>query len=124
MNDPSDLETKSLSELCEIFGTDEKFKNWTDARKKLTEIEKNQITNAKSIGLLVSRDLVKMGIIDPIDSTFATLLTDTAKTIAIRAVAMADAGNDVREIEKLIVDQISSVIRPAKAKIKRILKNA
>lgn len=122
-SDPQDFESKTLAELCEIFGTDERFKTWTDARKKLTEIRKNDIANAKSVGELVSRKMVKIIIIDPIESAHKKLLTDVAKTISIRAAAMCTAGEKQEDIEAFVADQITSIIRPVKAKIKRAFRN-
>lgn len=122
--DPKEFEGKTLSELCALFGTDSRFKVWMEARKKITDIEKNEIANEKAKGLLVSRDLIKKGVVDPIDAAFATLLTDTAKTIAIRATAMAKSGSEMEDIKSFVVDQISSVIRPAKTKAIKILREA
>jgi hypothetical protein len=114
----------TLPQICEIYGTDERFKHWTSARKTLTEIQRNEIANAKAAGRLIARELVKVGIIDQLDSVFRTLLTDTSKTISIRSKAMAESGSDTDDIKKLIVDQISSVIRPAKVKMMRVFENA
>jgi hypothetical protein len=122
--DPRDLEKMTLPQICEIYGTDERFKHWTSARKTLTEIQRNEIANAKAAGRLIARELVKVGIIDQLDSVFRTLLTDTSKTISIRSKAMAESGSDTDDIKKLIVDQISSVIRPAKVKMMRVFENA
>ena len=122
--DPGVYENMTLRQICAIFGTDDRFKHWTSARKTLTEIKRNDIANAKAAGLLVARDVVKAGIVDPIDSVFRTLLTDTSKTISIRLKAMADSGSDADELKKMVVDQISSVIRPAKTKVQRVFENA
>ena len=122
--DPKILLNKTIVEICELFGTDDRFLKIVESTKKLTEIEKNRIANAKASGLLVAKDLVKVGIIDPLDSVFATMLTDTVKTMSLRAHTMAKSGSTSDEIKVMMVDQISSVIRPAKSKVKRIFKNA
>jgi hypothetical protein len=48
----------------------------------------------------------------------------TARIIAIGAKDMIDSGRDIDAIEKFIVDQISSVIRPGKDRVKRAIDNA
>ena len=58
------------------------------------------------------------------DDNAIKLLTDGAKTIARRGTAMHDAGRDMLEIEKFVADQITSFIRPVKAKVARALRDA
>lgn len=120
--DPRDLENMTLPQLCDIFGTDENFKHWTEARKKLTEIRKNELANAQKAGELVSRDLIKVGIIEPIDAAHINLLTDGAKTISVRAIAMHEAGKSQQDIEAWISDQMTSFIRPVKGKVELAMK--
>lgn len=113
----------SLREIIERFGTDVAFGDWLKATKAIEDINDKRIKNAKSRGDLVHRDLIKVGIIDPIDAAHTKLLTDGAKTISRRATAMHDAGRSLGEIEKFVANQITSFIRPMKAKVGRTLKN-
>ncbi|MCK4734228.1 MAG: hypothetical protein KAT65_17370, partial [Methanophagales archaeon] len=120
----SDFEKMTLSELCDIFGTDEKFKIWLNGRKTIVDIKAKELKLEQDKGNLVSRELIKTGVIEPFDTTFTKMLSDGARSIAVRVCAMNGAGRSVDDCEKFIADQLSSFIRPAKAKIKRALENA
>lgn len=114
----------TLRELIERFGSDYAFVDWLKAMKSIEDINEKRLKNAATRGELVSRDLVKRGIIDPIESAHIKLLTDGAKTIARRVVAMTGAGRPIEDAEKFVAEQITSFIRPIKAKVARALKNA
>ena len=111
----------SLRELVTRFGTDIRFLDWLKSIKMIEDINEKRLKNAVAKGELVSRDLVKLGIIDPIESAHIKLLTDGAKTIARRATAMHSAERSLDDVEKFVKDQITSFIRPIKAKVARTL---
>lgn len=113
----------TLRELVQRFGTDVAFRDWLTATKSIEDINEKRLKNAKTKGELVSRDLVKLGIIDPIDAAHIKLLTDGAKTIARRVTAMTNAGRPLEDCEAFVKDQITSFIRPIKAKVRRTLKD-
>lgn len=124
---PEDIEAFvdfSLRELIEKFGTDARFVDWLKATKEIEMINEKRLKNAQTQGTLVSRELMKVGVIEPIDAAHIKLLTDGAKTIARRATAMHDAGRELDEIENFVKDQITSFIRPVKTKVKRALADA
>jgi len=114
----------TLRDLVDKFGTDVRLLDWLKATKEIENINEKRLKNAKTQGELVSRELVKHGIISPIESAHIKLLTDGSKTIARRSSAMATAGRPLEDIEKFVIDQISSFIRPVKAKVRRAIKNA
>lgn len=118
-----DFADMTIREVVHKFGTDYRMVDYLRALKEIETIDANRVKNAKARGELVHRDLITKGVLDPIDSAHRKMLTDGAKTIAVRMVAMIGAGRDVDELEKFIADQISSFIRPAKAIIKRALEN-
>ncbi len=118
-----DLADMTLRDLIMQFGTDVRFVDWLKATKEIEMINEKRLKNAESEGVLVSRHLVKVGIIDPLESAHIKLLTDGVKTIARRTVALHESGSDLPEIESFISDQVSSFIKPVKAKVKRALKN-
>jgi hypothetical protein len=123
---PDDIEEfadMTLRELISRFGTDVRFVDWLKATQSIEAINEKRLKNAQTKGELVSRHLVKIAIIEPIESAHIKLMTDGAKTIARRAAAMAQAGKPVAEIETFAIDQISSFIKPVKAKIDRALRN-
>ena len=113
----------TIRDVVQQFGTDYMFLDYLRAVKEIETIADRRIKNAKAAGELVSRDLVKRGIIDPIDATLTKLLTDGAKTITRRVTALHDAGKDLNEIEEFVRDQITSFVRPMKAKVKRAFEN-
>lgn len=122
---PADIEAfadMTLRELIQRFGTDTAFCDWLKATKEIESINEKRLKNAQTMGELVSRDLIKVGIIEPIDSANIKLLTDGAKTMSVRGVAMHEAGKGVEEIEKFFSKQMTSFIRPVKAKVDRMMK--
>lgn len=112
----------TLVQLVDKFGTDVRFKDWLSATKSIEDINEKRLKNAATQNELVSRDLVKIGIIDPIDSAHLKLMTDGARTIARRVAAMHDAGRPMADLEALVVDQIASFIKPVKAQVGRTLR--
>ena len=114
----------SLRDLVTKFGTDVAFLDFLKATKALEDIHEKRLKNAKASGELVDRDQIKIGVIEPINTAHVKLLTDGAKTIAVRTKAMLDAGRDLSEVEGFVTEQISSFIKPMKARVARGLKNA
>lgn len=114
----------TLKELIQRFGTDVAFLDWLKATKSIEDINEKRLKNAVTQGELVSRDLIKIGVIDPINAAHIKLLTDGAKTIARRVTAMHGAGRSLEDCEKFVADQMTSFIRPIKSKVARALKNA
>ena len=113
----------SLRDLVDRFGTDVAFVDWLKATKSIEDINEKRLKNAMTRGELVSRHLMKIGVIEPIDEAHIKLLTDGARTIALRVHTMTAAGKSVEDCEKFVADQMTSFIRPIKAKITRTLKN-
>jgi len=118
-----ELAELSLREIIEQYGTDVRFLDWLKATKEIENIDEKRVKNAQLRGELVSRKAVKIGIVDPIDAAHTRMLTDGAKTIARRSMALSKAGKDLTEIEEFIKDQLSSFIRPVKSKVAKAFKN-
>lgn len=124
---PEDIQAfvdMTLRELIQRFGTDAAFLDWLKATKSIEDINEKRLKNAATQGDLVSRQLVKVGVIDPINIVFQKLLTDGAKSITVKVTTMTKAGRDLKECEAIVIDQIASFVRPAKIKMVRNLKNA
>ena len=113
----------TLRELVLKFGTDVRFVDWLRATKVIEDINEKRLKNAVSKGELVARQLVQVGVIEPINTAMEKLLSDGAKTIARRSVAMIGADRTVDDVESFIKEQISSFIRPMKSKIAKALKD-
>ena len=122
--DIKDFADMTLNELIQKFGTDTAFVEWLRATKSIEDINEKRLKNAVTQGELVDRKLIKKGVIEPFDTAFNKLLTDGAKTIARRVSSMANSGRPVVDCEKFVTGQISSFIKPMKAKIARTLRSA
>ncbi len=84
----------------------------------------SRLKNAATKKELVSRKLIQVGVLDQIEACHNKLLTDGAKTIARRVIAMHDGGRRIEDCEVFASNQISSFIKPMKEKIAKALENA
>lgn len=114
----------TIRQIVEKFGTDTRFVDWLKAVKAIEDIQEKRLKNEQTQGNLVQRDLIRVGIIEPLNTAHVKMMTDGAKAISVRVPAMAAAGATVSEMEHYISDQISSYIRPVAAKVERVIKNA
>ena len=112
----------SLRDLVLRFGTDVRFKDWLDSLQKIEVVHEKRLKNAQVEGELVSRAVIKNGVIDHINVAHQRMLTDGAKSIATRAMTLVHSGDDVQAVQDMVADQLGSFIRPAKSKMTRTLK--
>ena len=80
--------------------------------------------NAQTKGILISRKLVKVGIIDVIETANIRLMRDGSVSMAKRVTTMIKAGSSVQEVEKYIKKTIGSFIEAVKGKMTRALRDA
>lgn len=113
----------TIEDVINEFGTETALNDFLLSIKRIKDIYKIDIANAKESGDLVHKDLIKVGIIDPINTAHTRLLTDGSKTIAKRLVAKHKAGSNIYDLETFVSDQISSYIKPMKQSIRRTLEN-
>lgn len=118
------MEDLTLREITDRFGTVTAFKDWLDARKKLSDIREKDLKNEEAEGQLIARDLVEHHVFGAIENANRQLLADAPKTIARRLYAMARSGATMEEAERVVRDIISSQLRPVKATAARVLRNA
>lgn len=124
---PEDIREYShmtLSELIQRFGTDIQFVDWLKATKQIEDIMTARLKNAATKKELVSRKMIQIGVLDQIENCHNKLLTDGAKTIARRVIAMREGGRRIEDCEVFASKQISSFIKPMKEKIAKALTNA
>jgi len=114
----------SLREILRTFGTKQQFRDWVDLIKSLEIIHEKRLKNAKAEGELVSRDLIKKGVIDPLDNMHKRLLADGARTIARQVHNMSLAGRAVEDCEKYVGERLTSFIQSAKVQAKKNLREA
>lgn len=112
----------TLREIITLFGSDYAFTDWLKATKDIEAIEEKRLKNAQTRGELIHRDLVKRGVIEPIDSVFVNLLSDGARTLATRVPVLSKSGETAIEIENYISDYMGKFINRAKADVKKFLK--
>lgn len=111
----------TVYEVVKRHGTDAAFVEFLKAVEKIEKIHKTRLENAATEGTLVNRDLIKRGVIEPIDTAHKKLISDGARAIAQRVAAMVEAGRSVADCEAFVADHIGSFIRGAKLKAVRVL---
>jgi hypothetical protein len=115
------LADKSLRELVSIFGTDQAFKIWLKSLVDIEDVHKKRLENFEREGKLVTREVVKTGIVEPFNQAHKQLLLDGAASLSKRLVTMIRAGADEEECEKYIRERLTSFIKSAKATVTRTL---
>lgn len=113
----------TLRQIIQKFGTDVRFVDWLKAVKAIEDIQEKRLKNEQTQGNLVNRDLIRTGIIEPLNTAHVKMMTDGAKAISVRVPAMAAAGEETVDIERYISGVISSFIKPVAAKVERTIKN-
>lgn len=100
--DIRDLSHLSLTELVKIYGDDIRFSEWLKAMREIEALEEKRAKNDTLRGKLVSREVVEVGIIQPVDQLYRQILQDGCKNMAVKAAAMAKAGKDTNEITEYL----------------------
>ena len=96
--DIAELKFMPMGQILQKFGTLSAF---LTVLKAMTEMEKfrgHEIKNNEHKGILVSRRLVKLGLIDPSHAHCERLITDIAYTMGTRSHAMSVGGRSVDEV--------------------------
>lgn len=114
----------TLQELIERYGTEAKFRDFLDARKRIGEIIEKDLKNEETQGRLIEREFVRTHVLSLIDSAFTRLLRDTATNIARTLQTMVRLGESNEVIEKRVCELIGEQINDLKADAVRALNNA
>lgn len=114
----------TLDELTQRFGTARAFRDFLDARKKISEIREKDLANDETEGRLIDRELVRTHVFGAIEASNRRLLGDSPKTIARRLYALAKSGAPVEEAETIAREIIASQLKAVKATASRVLRNA
>lgn len=104
-----------------MFGKEARFIDLLTAAQKIEAITEKRLKNARTDGELISRHLVKIGVIDIFNSAHLRLMKDGAKTIAGGVISKQASGASLSEIEAFISDILGSFITPVKNKVARVL---
>lgn len=104
----------TLQDILNHFGTKTQFKDWIKMIRDIEGINEKRFKLSKERGVLIQRSLVRRGVIEPFDLCFKRLLGDGARTIAVRVVAMVNAGEPIEECERFVSGKLSDFIKNAK----------
>jgi len=124
---PDDIQVfadMTIREAVRQFGTDTRMVDWLRAVKSIEDINAKRIQNAEKQGVLISKELVQIGVIDVFNAAHLKLMKDGAKSIAAGVISKHLSGAGNADIEHYISDILGSFIKPVKDKIKRSLKDA
>lgn len=121
-NDTRVMLDLTLKDILRSFPFEKEFAGWIKQIKELEGIHAKRIDSAVKEGKVVSRDLVKRGIIDPIETAHVRLMTDGASKIAAQVKIMCAAGKSDSDVRKFVANEIGNHIRSAKSKIRKNLR--
>lgn len=123
-NSVTDFLDMTMREIFSKFGTIDGFLNYLKATQIIAMVNEKNLKNSVLEGKLISRDIVKKGFFDPVNTAHLRLMTDGAKNISatVRAKVMSNESSAV--IEKIVAEMIGTFIKPAKLKMIKALKDA
>ncbi len=113
----------TIRDVVYKFGTAPRFIDHLRAIKEIEAIEDKRLRNEERANKLVAKDAVDRLVVQPIVTMLTQLERDGVKTLAQEALAVANGGGDVVELEKSVAKVIASFVAPTKTKIVRGLKN-
>ena len=112
--DIRDILKLTLSEIVRLYGTKNEFMDWIKSTKDIERIHELRLKNAREEKVLISRDIIKKGVVEPFDRAHNLLLSDGVKTITTRLTLMINAGRTKEDCEKFVTKQISNHIKIGK----------
>lgn len=114
----------TLRQVVARWGNLRRFNDELDALKKIEEIRQKYLSNEETEGRLISRELVKAHVFGALDALSRKLLRDSTKTIARRVYGLVKTDAGLEQVEALVREILTSQIRPTKAQIVKVLRNA
>ena len=128
MDDPfpelASLSHMTVRQVAERYGTKRAYRDWLDALKRIEDVHRAGLDNAKLEGRLIERDLVDMFVFGPYEAQCLRLLSDIPKTGVRRVYAMALAGEPIEVAERVLREMIEAQLKVAKNAASRALKSA
>ena len=109
---------------CPKTSTEPALVDYLSALQKVELITEKRLKNAQTEGLLVSKELVRKVVVGRVEGLWVQLLTDGAKSLSTRAVAMAKSGSTAQEVEVYFSAAMGKYIKPIKARIAKALRDA
>lgn len=124
MPDISELPEMTLREIAFYHGTDEEFRGWADAFKKVQDGIEKELKNKKLKGDVIERDFVDTQIIGLIQEMTSRMLVDYPRKIVEMVYAHCESGDVKEEAENSVREELGKPIQAAKAQIVKRIKNA
>ena len=112
----------SLRDILRKFGTKNGLETYLKASKTMEEIAEKRLKNYSLAGELVPKESVRRGVFEPLDTCFARMLRDGAKSVTSILFNMYKAGNSIEEAEEEARKQMGTFIKPVKKAIGRAFK--
>lgn len=114
----------TLREITDQFRGFQDFEDWLNQRKKIADIHEKDLKNDEMEGVLIPREGVRVHVFGAFDAAFERLVRDVPRNTSARTLAAARSGANTEEIERLIRDAISAVLKPLKQKLVRALRES
>jgi hypothetical protein len=115
--DISDYPEMTLREISHLHGTEEEFRGWADAYKKVQDGIEKEIKNKKLKGEVIERDFVITHVFGFMQEMASRMLVDYPRKLVEMAYAHCESGDPKEEAEASIREELGKPIQAAKAQI-------
>lgn len=116
-HDISDYPEMTLREISHFHGTEEEFRGWADAYKKVQDGIEKEIKNKKLKGEVIERDFVVSHVFGFMQEMSSRMLVDYPRKIVEMVYAHCQSGDDKEEAEASVRDELGKPIKAAKTQI-------
>lgn len=124
MPDISELPEMSLREIAFYHGTDEEFRGWADAFKKVQDGIEKELKNKKLKGDVIDREFVEKYLISLIEELSSRLLVDAPSNLVTRIYAHKEADDPKEDAEETARREISKLVKASKAQIEKRMESS
>jgi hypothetical protein len=116
-----ELEDLTIRELVMRHGSVDGFKRFVDSLKAIADYKYRELRTQQQRGLLIERERVAGAVFPLIDLAFSRLVSDVPASLAQLVVARVQSGGPeiVREVEQMIRDANSKVLKGTKVAINK-----
>lgn len=115
--DISDYPEMTLREITQLHGTEEEFRAWADAYKKVQDGIEKEIKNKKLKGEVIDRDFVVSHVFGFMQEMSSRMLVDYPRKLVEIAYAHCQSGDPKEDAEASIREELGKPIKAAKAQI-------
>ena len=122
--DISDYPDMTLRDIAQYHGTEDQFRSWADAYKKVQEGIEREIRNKKLKGDVIDREYVEKYVLGLVEELTSRMLVDSPSNLVSRIYAHKDAGDSKEEAEETARRELSKLIKSAKGQIVKRIESA